>query len=296
MNQQPNPESPPNPAPEEPSEPSAWQPFTPRGLSAFAKASFARTLLLLWVVALIASGTIVWFLNAAWFPTIRAAIKELPEQGLIVNGKLEAIPRSSEPLAEQHFLGFTMRSLDAPVTDLTSHIVVKFRNENCEICSIFGCSRLAYPRSFPFNRLEMQARWGAWEPILDGGVAILSFLALVAVWAILAFVASFVVWPIAWFKKKQLSWSGSWQVSAAALMPGALLFTAAIWAYSFELIALLQFLVTAVLQFVIGAVYLACTIPALPVRPPRVGQPTNPFSSEAEASAAAEAHGSQPPA
>jgi hypothetical protein len=68
--------------------PSAWQPFTPRGLVAFAKAGSGRVLILLCAVGLISAGTVVWFLNTAWFPAIRAAIHELPTQGQISHREL----------------------------------------------------------------------------------------------------------------------------------------------------------------------------------------------------------------
>src|SRR6266516_4646831 len=91
-----------------PSPPSAWQPFTPRGLAAFSKGSFGRLLLLLCTTGLIAAATVVWFLQTAWFPAIRAAIHELPPQGQIVRQELKTPRVSTEPLSEHRFLGFVV--------------------------------------------------------------------------------------------------------------------------------------------------------------------------------------------
>ena len=67
----------------------AWQPLTVRGVAAFARASLGRLLLVQFIVALLAAGTVVWFLHKAWFPTIGEAIRQLPPQGEIRSGRLD---------------------------------------------------------------------------------------------------------------------------------------------------------------------------------------------------------------
>src|SRR5882672_7981748 len=76
----------------------AWQPLTPRGVAAFARTTFGRLLLVEFVVALIVTGTVVWFVVVAWFPTVRAAIRRLPEQGAIRQGELNSPRTAPEPL------------------------------------------------------------------------------------------------------------------------------------------------------------------------------------------------------
>jgi len=135
----------------------AWQPFTPRGLAAFATASFGRLFLLLCTTALIFAGTVIWFLNTAWYPAIRAAIHELPAQGQIVRQKLHTSRKSAAPLAEHRFLGFVVIVPPATDADLNSHIAVKFRPRAVDICSIFGYWRVPYPRGWiiDFNRTDL---------------------------------------------------------------------------------------------------------------------------------------------
>ena len=67
----------------------AWQPLTVRGVAAFASATLGRLLLVQFIVALLAAGTVVWFLHRAWFPMIGEAIRQLPPQGEIRSGRLD---------------------------------------------------------------------------------------------------------------------------------------------------------------------------------------------------------------
>src|SRR2546423_14755104 len=79
--------------------PAAWQPFTPRGVAAFASAGFGRIFLLLCTSALLSTGTVVWFLNTAWFPTFQAAIHELPAQVQILRHEMRTATLRPNPCA-----------------------------------------------------------------------------------------------------------------------------------------------------------------------------------------------------
>jgi len=259
--------------------PSAWQPLTPRGLLAFARAGSGRVLLLLWVVGLILTGSVVWFLNAAWFPAIRAAIQELPAQGEISHRELKISRVSSHPLAEHRFLGFVILVSDNAGADLSSHIVVKFRKKDFEVCSIFGCCRFNYPGGWiiEFNRPELEPRWGAWQPILTGIGAIVVFFGLLVLWIVLAFLYSFLPWVWACLKKRDLTWPESYRLCLAALMPGALLFAIAIWSYGLGLLDVLQFLVLAVAHLLMTWAYIVFCCRVLSSRPV-AARAANPFA------------------
>ena len=259
--------------------PRAWQPFTPRGLAAFANASFGRLFLLLCSVALISAGSVVWFLNTAWYPAIRAAIHELPPQGKITQQVLHTSRTSSTPLAEHHFLGFVV--LVPPVTDvdLNSHIVVKFRVRAVDICSIFGYCRIPYPRGWiiDFNRTDLEPGWGAWEPIVTALGAATTFSGLLIIWFALGFIYSFVPWLFAWLTKRKLPWIGSWRICTAGLIPGGLLFVGAIFLYGLGVLDLLQFLVLFVLHFLLAWLCVGLAVRTIPTasRPTTTG--LNPF-------------------
>jgi len=81
----------------------AWQPLTMRGVAAFAGASMGRLLLVQFIVALLAAGSVVWCLHRAWFPTIGEAIRQLPPQGELRSGRLDWQGRTPSRLAEGDF-------------------------------------------------------------------------------------------------------------------------------------------------------------------------------------------------
>jgi len=172
--------------------------------------------------------------------------------------------------------------------DLSSHIAVKFEGADVQICSILGCKKLAYPADLrtPVGRLDLQARWDAWQPIVTAGAALGTMIVLLAFWLLLGFVSSLVVWPLAWIRKKDLAWFGAWRVGSLSLSIGTLFAVLALWAYGFGLLDLLQFLIAALLQFLIWMVSLAFAFCALPARAPSPVAPGNPFASSTEAAAA----------
>jgi hypothetical protein len=258
----------------------AWQPFSARGLAAFGQAGFGRTFLWLGLVALLGTGTVIWFLNEAWFPAVRAAIHELPEQGEIVRGTLNTPAANSRSLAEQRFLGFTLLGSDAPGMDLSSHIVVRFRKKSVEACSLFGCSRWNYSADLqmPFNRIDSQAKWEAWQPFLNGGAALGVVAGLLIFWTTLGVAYSLVAWPIAWILKKNVTWGGTVRIACAAQMLGSLLLLAGIWGYGLRLIDLVQLLSLALLQLFVAWIYVGCALKVVPQRTPPAEKRTNPFA------------------
>ena len=50
------------------------------GVAAFARARWWRLGVAQLVVALLAASTVVWFLEQCWFPVVRSAIEQLPEE------------------------------------------------------------------------------------------------------------------------------------------------------------------------------------------------------------------------
>jgi hypothetical protein len=286
--------------PTSPAEPqirrSAWEPFTPPGLAAFAKATPGRVFLLVATTALIAAATVVWFLNTAWFPAIRAAIHELPSQGQIRNQELNTPRTSTDPLAEHRYLGFVVLQGDQR-GDLNSHVVVKFRKRTVDVCSIFGCLRFPYPRGWvvEFNRTDFEPGWGAWQPFVTALVAIGTFVGVLVLCFGLGFFYSFAVWIIARVYRRDLTWRGSWRICSAGLIPGVLLFALAVWLYGFGILDVLQFFVLSVVQFVLGWICIAFAAHVLPpAAAPKSGL-GNPFATvvagrKADASTASDDH------
>src|SRR5262249_54115782 len=111
----------------------AWQPLTPRGVAAFAGATFGR----LWCVqlgfALLAGATIAWVLAEAWFPTIRKAILELPAQGEIRSKQLSWSADSPTRLAENRFLSLAVDLNHEGLVRSPAHVQVEFGSNEVRV-------------------------------------------------------------------------------------------------------------------------------------------------------------------
>ena len=124
----------------------AWQPLTLRGVAAFARASFGRLLLVQLIVALLAAGTVVWFLHHAWFPAVSDAVRALPTEGAISSGRLNWPVSSPAWLAEGRFLALVVDLEHAGEARSPAHVQIEFGRTDFKVYSLFGSLRIAYPR------------------------------------------------------------------------------------------------------------------------------------------------------
>ena len=129
-----------------------------------------------------------------------------------------------------------------------------------------------------FNRTDLEPLWGAWEPEMLA-IAVLAVVAgLMLLWAVLATVYFLPVWLISFFANRDLNFRGSWKLAGAALMPGALLLTAAIVLYDFGVLDLIQFCFLFGAHFVLGWIYLFISQLFLP-RTDSTQPKDNPFNA-----------------
>jgi hypothetical protein len=235
----------------------AWQPLTLRGVAAFAGAPLRRLLLVQFIVALVAAASVVWFLHRAWFPIIGEAIRQLPPQGELRSGRLDWQGPTPSCLAEGRFLAIVVDLDHTGEARSPAHMQVEFGRTDCKVYSLFGYVRVAYPRGWTlaFNRGELGPRWGAWAPAILAGAAGLVVASLMVTWACLATVYSPLAWLVGFFANRELSLGGSWRLSGAALLPGALLMCAAILLYGCGALDIVRLTVAAALHLVMGWVY-----------------------------------------
>jgi len=281
------------PAPTEgPRHASAWQPFTPRGIAAFAHARFGRLFLLQIIFALLAAAGVVWFLRGVWCPPIREAIGNLPASGAIRSGQLEIGTLATERFVTNRFLTFALDPDSSRRHSYAADVFVIFRQTHFEVCSLFGCADFWYPaRNAPFNRLELEAKWGAWEPVLLGMAATVTALGLLFAWWMLATIYFLFVWTLAFFLDRQLTLGGSWRLCGAALLTGALLLTLGIVAYGLGAADLVRLLIIAILHVILPWALILFATSALPHVTVRRG--VNPFGQPPPKSV--ERPGSNPP-
>jgi hypothetical protein len=247
--------------------PTAWQPLTARGVAAFSRATLGRLLFIQLIVALLVAASILWFLATNWFPTVREAIRQLPETGQIRNQELVSPRTSTAPLAETRFLTLVMDVEGAGIPSLKADLRVEFHRRNFALCSALGCLRIDYPKgqTVLFSRLELESWWAAWEPVIYSviGLSVVAWLFLT--WVVLATLYCPLARIYAFFKDRQLTLPGGWKLSAAALLPAALMTGAGIVLYGLGLTDLIGFLVLFALHLAVGWAYLF----ASPLRLPR---------------------------
>ncbi|MGA2867334.1 MAG: hypothetical protein ABSF95_22895 [Verrucomicrobiota bacterium] len=260
--------------------PFAWQPLTRRGVAAFARASVGRLLLVQFCVALLAAGTVVWFLQTAWFSTMDEAIARLPPQGAIASGALDWRGESPASLAENHFLALAVDLTHTGAVRCPAHVQVEFGRNDFEIICLGGGLRVAYPGDWvvAFNRTGLDPWWGAWRPAILALAAALVITGLMLSWALLATLYCLPAWLAGFFANRDLSLGGSWRLAGAALMPGALLLTVAILVYGLGALDLIELAVAAAGHIVLGWLYLFASSLSLPRHPATPAAPLNPFA------------------
>jgi hypothetical protein len=264
--------------PEAPRLPVAWQPFTPKGIAAFADAKPGRLFVLQVIVALLAATAVVWFLWSVWCPSVREAIQNLPPTGVIRAGELDIGASAVQRLVTNRFLTFAIDAQSSQRHSFSADVFVVFRRSNYEVCSLFGCASSHYPTPVaPFNRLELEAKWGAWEPVLLGIAGAASALAFLFTWWLLTTLYCPFVWLLAFFCDRKLTFGGSWRLCGAALLAGALLLTAGVVAYGLAALDLIRLLILAVLHVVIPWVLIIFAVLARPATTAKLS--TNPFAN-----------------
>jgi hypothetical protein len=132
----------------------------------------------------------------------------------------------------------------------------------------------------PFNRLELEAKWGAWQPILLGIAGISTALALLFAWWILASACFLLVWLLAFFADRQLTTGGSWRLCGAALLAGAALLIAGVVGYGSGVLDLIRLLAVALVHVLLSCVLIVWAVFVLPPVKPKVAP--NPFLTGAK--------------
>jgi len=254
------------------------EPLTPRGVAAFARAGLSRLLLAQFIVALLAASTVVWFLHSSCFPTVRAAIRQLPASGAIDSGKLDWRGGSPQLLAEGKILAFDVDLKHAGQIHSPADVQIEFGRDSIRIYSLFGYTDFFYvaDRTSPFNRTDLEPLWGAWaaEILFLAGAAVI--VGLLSGWWLLATIYFLPAWTFGFFANRELDFRASWKLSGAALLPGALLVAVSVWLYGFGFLNLVSFGFIFAAHFVLGWIYLFVSQLFLP-RSLELPPKSNPF-------------------
>lgn len=224
------------------------EPFTPRGVAAFARAKAARLLLVQFLFAAVAAAAIAVFFYNNCFPTLQAAIQNLPPNSQIAYGSLDWNGNSSQPLAEGRFLAFDVDLDHSGQFRSTADFQVEFGRQSIRVFSLFGYADFLYPPGdLAFSQTDLDPLWHAWRAEILFSIALATFITLPLVWWLLASLYFLPVWLLGFLTNRDLDLRASWKLCAAAQLPGALLMTAGILLYSMNFIGLVSFL------FIFGA-------------------------------------------
>jgi hypothetical protein len=258
--------------------PTAWQPLTPRGVGAFAHATFGRVFVVEVVVACVTAGMVAWLLSTAWFPVIASAIEHLPAEAQISSGQLLWPDGSPGLLAENRFLALAVDLRHTAQARSLAHVQVELGSTDIRFYSLLGCLPVPYPQGYfvALNYPEVKPWWGARAPAFLALAALGTAATLMLIWGVLACVYTLPAWLVGLYANRQLTLCGSWRVAAAAQLPGALVMSAALVWYGLGHLDVVRLLAAFALHFTIGWVYLvlgALAVPKLPTPSLR----TNPF-------------------
>jgi hypothetical protein len=258
----------------------AWEPLTPRGVAAFAHARLGRLLLVQIIVAALTAAAVDCFLDMGCFPTITAAIKQLPDQGEIRASRLNWHGESPALLAEGGFLAFDVDLEHTGQIHSPAQMQIEFGRESVRVFSLLGYREWNYPPGWivAFSRTDLEPLWDAWKPDILGIATGAVIVGLMLSWAVMATVYFLPVWLICFFADRDLNFRQSWRLAGAALMPGALLLTAAIAFYALGALDLIQMSFAFGAHLVLGWIYLFVS----PLFLPRVSpsEKRNPFVSK----------------
>jgi hypothetical protein len=237
-------------------------------------------LLLQLLMALLAGGAVVWFLARAWCPVIGQAIGQLPERGEIRGQRLCINGPPPGLLAANQYLALTVALGQEPAQVSQADLVVVFRTEGIELCTLVGCLKLVYPAGYviQFNRPELLPWWGAWRPVLLGGSGAAIGLGGLVLWNIVATVYAVVLRLVPRRLRRALTLGAGWKLASAALVPGALLLVAGLILYGLGVVDWLRLGLIVAFHILLGWIYILTALPLLPQGPPKPRTSSNPFA------------------
>lgn len=236
----------------------AWEPLTPRGVAAFARASFERLFVVQSIFALLAAASLVWCVSTGIFPVVDAAIDELPETGSIHGGRLDWRDDSPVMLAEGRRLSIGVDLDHSGKLRSPADFQLEFGRDSLVIISLLGEAEVEYPPGYVIaaNLGDARPVWGAWSPNFLGLAAIAVFFGLMLTWVVLATVYALPVWLVCFFANRDLNFRASWKLAGAALMPGAALVTLGLFLYGWGAFDLVQLFFAFGMHLVVGWIYL----------------------------------------
>ncbi len=259
----------------------AWQPLTPRGVAAFARATVGRLLIVQFIFTIPAVVAVVLVVSHAWFPSITEAIRALPAGSEIRGGRLDWRGENPARLSEGNFLSLIVDLEHAGAArNSASHIQIEFGRQNVRVFSLLGFTDFPYPQGWivSFQKADLEPWWGSRQPSILAITVLVVIVGLMLSWAVLATIYTLPAWLGGLYGNRDLTFLGSWRLAGAAVLPGSLFMTTAVFAYGCGGFDVLRLAMAGVIHILIGWTYVILAIMRLPAAPEVVAAPKeNPF-------------------
>ena len=243
-----------------------WQPLTFGGVAAFASGPFRRLFAIVLIVAVLVAASVVAVFYLAWEPAVRQAIARLPEEGAIRAGRLDWIGPTPVRLCEGKFLSLIVDSTGTGELGHAADLQCELGRTELRLRSILGFVGLPYPTQWviELNRRALEPWWGAWHLVVAAGLAAGAVLGLFVSWGILGALYALPAQVIAVCSDRRVGVIGAWRLAVASHMPGALLMSAAIFAYGFQQLNLIQLLAAWLIHVALTWIYVVISPLCLP--------------------------------
>lgn len=257
----------------------SWWPFTFAGAARFAARPLRMLLTLQVVVACAGGAAVILYFQHAWCPLVNEVIGRLPK-------KARWDHRSFEWTGEPSPIALAHNQLAALVVDLDltgkagqlSDVQVEFGATQWRIRSLFGYLDFPYAAGlFDLEPALLKPAWEAWKPAYLAFTGAISAFGIFCSWIGLATLGAPVARLMAFFSDRDLRLSQAWKICGAALMPGAIFFTAAIILYAFFRLNLIGLLLAALIHLFVDAIYMVIA----PCRFPKKAPDATPLAPDA---------------
>lgn len=254
--------------------PAAGTPLTFRGVASFADASLTWLGSFQFLVALLTGISVLTLFELAWRPSVEAAMESLSGTNRIHAGFLEWNGQTPMRLGTGSFLSFVIDPRDERAAGRPTDVEIVLGEDSARVRSLLGQITVPYPKTVSIDLSPSAARpwWGAWHLFLLVGLSAGAVLLVAISWVLLAAAYAPFLLVFCFYTDRRLTPVGAWKLAAAALLPGALCLDAAVLAYAFGFLGLLQLLVLWILHLVIGWLFVL----GGGFRRPRIQQPHRP--------------------
>lgn len=246
-------------------------PITIGQVARFASAPFGRVMALTAGVALLAAFAVVHFVAMCWWPPVRAAAVAAPDGVEFRTGRLLWPTNVVQALAENRYLAITAVPRGAHPLPTAADVSLELREDGVDAASLLGYTFVPYPHQLElrWNNRELVAQVEAWHPQVLAWIGILTFLGLTVTWLLGGMVLALPLLSYSLLSERRATFLGCGRLAIAAVVPGALLGIVAVVLYTYQQVALVEFLL------MVGAAALVTTL-LLVVAPLKLPQSSPP--------------------